>query len=616
MGLPRSVKDAVPLPPSPGKPGGLGQKIEDTLVRFLTRTIVAVSDLIFETLKRAGEELLEKIEPEAIEILRPLLEAIEREPTMPEEVRHMARDALQQRRVAWAALLPILGGAALGLAVGAVMGPLFGKLQLEINQRVHPQRPAPGESWQLFWRGFISAATAREWGEELGYPPEAAVGFEELQRPRAPVGDLMNAWLRGIRPEGEVREELRKRGYTDQDIDSFFRLAEVIPPVGDLIRFMVRDVFNEEIVRQWGYDRDFPTAVLQWTRQQGLSDFWTRAYWRAHWDLPSPTQAIEMVHRGGLSIDEFKTLLRIADMAPRFIEPFVRIIYRPYNRVDVRRMYRAGVLDEDGVYRAYRELGYDDEKARHLTAFTIAEYGEESKDATKSEIVRGYKAGLLERNEALQHLLDIGLRRDVAELELALADYQIDIDHVQKVERALRRLYVHDRISQSEAARELTALNIPGHMISRIFEEWEWERRARVATPSRSDLGRWYREGIIDDDEFIAGMRALGYDEKAISRYKAELDARISAEERREAERARKEKEEEERRGAEREYWARVAELNEQIAEDRAKIADIKLAIFMTEDPEVKEQLAQLILELRSEIAHLQLEKARLRRPR
>ena len=466
---------------------------------------------------------LEIIEPELVDYLAPLLDEILDTDDLPPRIREYFEGIRHPEGQAGAAILAGLGSSAGGTAVSSLMGALMAKPTQALNKKLRPSIPAVNETLAMRWRGFISGDKSDEWLQKQGWPDEAIVAFQDIIRPRSGVGDLFQLWLRGRKTLDEVEDELRKRGYTDDDIRGFKYLTEVIPGVQDLIRFMVRDVFHPDVVAKYGYDLDFPTEVTMWTRKLGLSDDWAKAYWRAHWELPSPEMAAEMVHRAGLSEAEFKELLRINDYAPFWIDYFTKLIYTPYNRVDVRRMYSLGVLSKDEVKKAYKELGYDDEKAQNLTDFTVREYGENAREATKSEIISAYKIGLLSSSEATAALEKIKYPDELIKLDLAKADYDREISHVRKVTSAVGKLYRAGRISQSEASQELGKLNLPGEMQSKLFEEWDWEAKAKVAIPSRTILEKWYKLGIIGSDEFHTGLKALGYDDKAIANFERQV---------------------------------------------------------------------------------------------
>ena len=466
---------------------------------------------------------LEIMEPELVDYMAPMIDDILAIDNLPEGFRKTLESIRHPHGQAGGALLASVGSSAGGMVMSSLLNVMLAPATHGLNEVFRPSRPDPGSAMGMQYRQKVDWDTIHHWLAEAGWPDEAIEAYKEIARPRSGVADLFQLWLRGKKTIEEVNDELRKRGYTDDDIAGFKELTEVIPGIGDLIRFMVRDVWHPDVVSRYGYDEQFPTGVLEWTRKLGLSDEWTKAYWRAHWELPSPTAAISMVHRAGLSVEDFKELLKIADIAPYWIDYYVKTIYTPYNRVDVRRMYSLGVLNEAQVKEAYKALGYDDDKAQHLTEFTVREYGETAKEATKSEILSAYKIGLLTAEEATEGLRSLKYPDDLIKLDLARTDYSREISHVRKVSAAIGRLYKAGRISQSEAAQALGKLNLPGEMQDKLFEEWEWEAKTKIAIPSRTILSKWYKLQIISSDEFRTGLRALGYDDKAIANFEKEI---------------------------------------------------------------------------------------------
>ena len=136
--------------------------------------------------------------------------------------------------------------------------------------------------------------------------------------------------------------------------------------------------------------------------KHGFDPQWAQYYWYSHWVLPGTTQGYEMMHRGIISQGELQTLLRVSDIPSFWREKLMEMSYKPYTRVDVRRMYGLGVLDESGVKRSYLDLGYNDEKAEAMTQFTILyEAGDDAdiltqyKDLTKAMVLQAFKKGMI-----------------------------------------------------------------------------------------------------------------------------------------------------------------------------------------------------------------------------
>ena len=509
-------------------PHTLGGAFEYSIARALTRILYITGEGLAGFGAGFFVKLLDILEPEFVDYLSPMLDDILAIDGLPEGFRATIESLRNPHGQAAAALLSSAGGAATGTVISGLLGVLMAPATFSLNHKMRTARPSPSQAWPMIWRDGALTTEVLGWLTDQGWPDDAINAFENIIRPRPGVGDLFQMMLRKLRTRSEVENELTARGYTAEDTEHLMALAEVIPGIGDLIRFMVRDVYHPDVVQKYGYDEQFPEGVLEWTRKQGLTDDWARAYWRAHWELPSPQAAAEMVHRAGLSEQEYKNLLITADYAPFWIDYYTRLIYAPYTRVDIRRMYQVGVLDEKEVNAAYHEIGYDDEKAANLTAFTVQEYGEDAKKDTKSELMRAYEMGLLDKEEVTDLLRKLRYPVYLINMEIAKADYHRILTHVTAITRAVGKLYKAGRISDSEAAGELGKLNIPGAMQNALFERWTWERRAKVAVPSRTVVTKWFQEGIISEKEFDDALAGLGYDAKARRNFILEARAKMA----------------------------------------------------------------------------------------
>lgn len=332
--------------------------------------------------------------------------------------------------------------AVLPQGIGAMADPAIEVMRQEARERMPVELLPLTQMITLYYRGLVGPGDVLAEGLKAGISQDKVGALVEGLRPLPSPGQIQEAYLRGYISEEKHDELLRKHGYRQEDINLFKALYWIIPGPSDLIRMAVREAFTPEVVERFKMDEGFPEVFANWAAKQGLSREWALNYWRAHWQLPSVTQGFEMFHRtidreGNtvISKDELMLLLKTLDIMPFWREKLLAISYAPYTRVDVRRMYQLGILDERGVYLAYRDLGYDDEKARNLTEFTIRYYTteektelEEYRELTRSVILAAFAKGVLTRAETKARLTSIGYHPDDAELLIKLKEAQTMIE--------------------------------------------------------------------------------------------------------------------------------------------------------------------------------------------
>jgi hypothetical protein len=221
-----------------------------------------------------------------------------------------------------------------------------------------------------------------------------------------------------------------------------------------------------------------------------------------------------MFHRGVITYDELKTLLRTLDIMPYWRDKLIQIAYTPYSRVDVRRMYATGVLDREGVKRAYMDLGYDEEKAEKLTEFTIKIEAREDIEAATEPILNALKAQEITQEEALTQLQEVGLTPEKAALKVNKIVAQLENAEREKWAEVLSDLYVRGVMDYDKFIDGLGKLNLSSNAQDQIIKLADLEKLKRKQFPSLSMLKSWWTKNIMTEDEIRDLMTRMGYDKE------------------------------------------------------------------------------------------------------
>jgi hypothetical protein len=292
----------------------------------------------------------------------------------------------------------------------------------------------------------------------------------------------------------------------------------------------VREAFSPEVAEAFGQFEDFPEDFAEWAEKQGLSRTWATRYWAAHWSLPSAEQGFEMLHRNVIDFDTLRLLLRALDVMPYWREKLTEIAYLPFTRVDIRRMHALRVLDEAAVLRAHKDLGYNEEKAKLLTAFVVKlnagkgiEDDEELGKLSRATILGFYKDGLLERTRAASMLATVGHTPEAAELYLEAVDMDAERE-LRSIEIAL----VIDNfkagvLTYEEAIDSLNRLGLATAEVGKAVTQLIRAQRASIRLPSKEDGGHFFRASLISEDDYRDLLARLGYAKKWIDAYVALL---------------------------------------------------------------------------------------------
>jgi len=403
---------------------------------------------------------------------------------------------------------------------------------LELSEKLQDS----GNLVELLRRGLIDEKEYYERMQQIGIEYKTAEELYKLSEKRLDPDTVIRAWRRQIRvasDKPDYFDDLRDQGWSEDRIELLKKVTEYYPSPSDLILFAVREVYTPEIVEKYGMMEDLPKKFLEEAKKAGLPEEQAKNYWAAHWVLPSLGQGYEMLHRGIIDEEDLMTLMRTQDIMPYWRDKLMKISYRPLTRVDVRRMHKLGVLDEEGVKRAYMDLGYDEEKAELMTEFTI-KYNEDSPEQEKTEedkrreelrgltrsvIISRYKKGSIDQETARSYLRDIGLSDEVIDFYIAQADYELEEEKEEAYITQYRKMFVNGIIDYNLCSDLLDDLGIPAKQKEYLLNLWELERIGKPSLPSKSELIRWVKKKLITLDKFKNLMSNLGYSMEFIELY-------------------------------------------------------------------------------------------------
>ena len=332
--------------------------------------------------------------------------------------------------------------------------------------------------------------------------------------------DIIAYELRQDPTLSNLGSELRRIGIHDNYVGLYKELAYQIPPVADIITMAVREAFTPAIAAKFGQYQDFPEPLELWAGKKGLSPEWAKRYWAAHWSLPSPSQGFEMLHRGLITQPELDMLLRALDVMPFWREKMTGIAYRRLTRVDIRRMYRVGVLTESEVLEAYTELGYNERDAKRMSEFTVKQVLASQSKFTARDVIAAYSKDIISRSEADSLLIEVGVRRENVSFILSTAEYKRQWELTENRISAIRNLYKKQVYNADRARGELLRLDLPSVRVDTLMEQWyidEKDKPVRNWTTAQT-LG-FMDKDIITRERGIKELRQIGYDSEHIDAY-------------------------------------------------------------------------------------------------
>lgn len=589
------------LPPGPGS-GTLREKIEWMLERPFILAYENIIEPLGDRLRTGVDNFTEEIERRLVDYNRPFIDKMLEAPNLPSFIREpLERVRNPDSQVELAAVVAVVAGILVGIIQGA-MGPIARFMSYFVERIVQTGRPDPETLFRMHRRGAFDANLRDSYLDDLGVSDSLKAGFDKVSAMRPGVMELLTLRLRGYLSETDFQARLRQEGVPSEFISDIVNLGKSIPGPGDMVRFALRETWDDSIATKYGYDDDFSLEFEREMERLGYAEDWSEKYWRAHWELPSVQAGFAMLHRGIIDQATLAELLKISDFPAYWRDRLIQLSYNTFTRVDARRMYAAGVLSADEVYESYLSQGYDAEKARKLADFAIADAMSSDRSLTKTDILNGYRDGLLTKDETVELLTAIHFSADTASFLVARVDTQREQKLVAAEVRVIKDLYLHGDSSLTDTEGQLTALGIPARQIELYIQEWTIDRDAKVKRPSRGTLERLYKSGTITQDEFTETLTAIGYQSKYVDWYMHNVALEHQREMDKEEERARKERERVEKDRRKTAYQRAKAEIDVDIAETQAAVAASNVALVEAQGERNEALRAMLPLDERAQI--------------
>lgn len=245
-------------------------------------------------------------------------------------------------------------------------------------------------------------------------------------------------------------------------------ISEAIPALQDMIRFAVREAYSPAQVQSLGLDDDFPAVFASEAARHGLSAENARYYWRAHWRLPSALQGYRMLWRGLITEAELDALLKALDYPAKWRENLAAIAHVVPGRIDLKRMFRLGLIDEPELRRGYVRIGYAPADADRMAEVAIAESSSGA-----------------------------GVESHVAKARTSLYNRA----HTEFVARQL---------TDPEALAALAKAGVPQAQRDDVVELWRAERDVVRTELTQAQIVKANKKGLMTDEEALAELVERG----------------------------------------------------------------------------------------------------------
>ena len=524
---------------------GLGDLIEQTFKKVVDY-IVELADDFADVLKRGILMIIQHLEVEAKPDLDKLIPEEFLEMPYFKSLKGYVEENAGKKPIPLLAIAGMIGGSVVGTGVGMGLGG-FGR---DISNWFNAwRRPTPLDINILAYAkhtGKLDDATIDTNYASLGYNDNYKDVLFDFYKPKLPPSTLLEAEKRIENLDIDVDKELKIHGFNDKEINILRELSWAYPSPTDFIRFAVRDVFTKDKETEEALSAEFPEDIVPYAEKAGMRKDVLEWYWKAHWELPSPTQVYEMLHRlhpdvlkvrgdaykeMGLELDKLQTTketvefyLKQADYDKRWRQRLLAISYNPLTRVDLRRIYELGLIDDNELLARLMEVGYTKKDAELMVEFYKTFRQESARTFAKTEIKYLLYYGIINETEAKVMLERLGYTEEDAKTMIELWKVKLAEKDMRETQKFVRDAYALGEITREEAKKILREAGLSEEVIAVVLDKEDKRRLKSIKLPSASTVVKWLKLGVVTEEKAREILRTINVKEEYIEYYIKEAE--------------------------------------------------------------------------------------------
>lgn len=200
---------------------------------------------------------------------------------------------------------------------------------------------------------------------------------------------------------------------------------------------------------------------------------------------------------------------------------------RSMTKTTISNAYRKGVINRPAAKKALIDVGYSANDAEFVIdlvdmQITIDNKPDNNQDFVKrtvSLVKSGYGRALMPYNEAFNMLVGVGYTDNEARTELSYEDYEYSSRLRQYVIDYAKAVYSENTVDINDLKNTLRAYGFSNGEMDKIINEANVIANTRSKKPTLADVIKFYKGGLLTDEQFISELQGLGYADKYVWYY-------------------------------------------------------------------------------------------------
>jgi hypothetical protein len=226
-----------------------------------------------------------------------------------------------------------------------------------------------------------------------------------------------------------------------------------------------------------------------------------------------PRQAAQAWIRGHITQGQFHQHLAWAGYPDTYFEYFDDVAYNPMSSRLMVQLVRSGLYDEELFRRELIDAGYRPETVAKLLTYLQQIANESIVAGSRTLIKKEYKAGVIGKQEYREWLQRTGMSPVVIELEIAVADLEMQEEARDLSISGILALYREKIINWDEAAARIAAYGYSEQAVRDLLDLEDAKLVTDLKRITQAQAASALELGVISLDQYADVLKALNYAE-------------------------------------------------------------------------------------------------------
>ncbi len=259
-------------------------------------------------------------------------------------------------------------------------------------------------------------------------------------------------------------EDLDDLGFDEERMAGAKELVEQIPPLSDMVRFADFHAFDPEVIERWRKFYECPEDERNALELVGIFGDWANKYWFSHWRQPGRFEIGELHRRDLINDDDARMAYRTMGYSEFWQDALLELVKAVPTRVDVRRWWDMGTVNEEELREIYHKQGYYGDDLDKYVLWTKVY-------VAFPDLIARYKNGWITEDMVRAELIALGMPEERAETMLQTKFKKpVAEERVAETTKLTRALIIKGAKEQRLTKEQTIDL-----LIRKNYEVWEAE---------------------------------------------------------------------------------------------------------------------------------------------